>query len=61
MTILVDRCSDGTFRLTDPQGRRESISNELGDRWDRDFASQALDLYQHVYHYKRRGIRFCVR
>lgn len=58
MTITVERCSDNTFRLTNPAGQRESISNPQGGYWDRAAAIEAKNLYVNVYKYKRKNIRF---
>lgn len=60
--IKVESCWGGgerfSFRLTFPDGSRESIS---GDTWTRKTASQALDIAEHVYGYDRRNVRFEVR
>lgn len=46
------------FRLTTPSGLREQLR---GETWTRRLASEALDLFEHVYHFKRSAIRFDVR
>lgn len=43
------------YRMTDPQGRRETVSGVL---WTRTLAKKALDIWENVYGYKRRNIRF---
>lgn len=43
------------FRLTTPDGKREYVR---GEKWTRKLASEALDLYQYVYKFKRKNIRF---
>ena len=62
MIVRVEATWDGSrdghgFRLTMPDGRRESVR---GEAWDRKTASQALDLLEHVYHVKRGAVRFDV-
>ena len=61
MTIKVEACYGGndhyTFRLTMPDGSRESIR---GVKWTRKLASEALDIMVNVYGYNRRRIRFDV-
>lgn len=59
MTVRVDRIR-GSFRLQDRFGNVEFITNSHNDKWDRSFAKMALDLYERVYKYKRRAIRFYV-
>lgn len=59
MTIRVERCA-GRFRLIDKFGNVEFITNKDNDRWSRYFATNALDMYQAVYKYRRRSIRFYV-
>ncbi len=46
------------FRLTTPDGSREQVS---GFQWSRKLATEALNLFEHVYGYKRSSIRFEVR
>lgn len=59
MIIKVERCWGNTFRLTTPPcGSRESISYDEGDTWCRKYATQALNLFERVYGYKRSSIRF---
>ena len=60
MTIQVQPVFAGSLRfmLTNSKGEREYIH---GEKWTRKLASEALDLYQYVYHYKRSSIRFEVR
>ena len=61
MTIKVEGCWNGgskySFRLTMPDGSRESI---MGEDWTRKLASRALDIAEHVYGFNRRKIRFRV-
>jgi hypothetical protein len=54
MRIKVERTLQG-FRLTDKYGNREYLS---GRDWTRKLASQALDVYEYVYGYRRKTIRF---
>ena len=58
MKIIVERCMGNTFRLTTPCGKREFIKHEEGDWWSRKHATQALNLFESVYGFKRRNIRF---
>lgn len=58
MKIKVERCLGNKFRLTTPCGSRESISHDEGDTWSRKYATQALNLFERVYGYKRSSIRF---
>jgi len=59
MKIKVENCWSGNnnyyFRLTMPDGKRETIKS---DSWDRITASRALDLLSSVYGFKRANIRF---
>jgi hypothetical protein len=57
VTINVERCFAGSMRfmLTNRKGEREFIR---GEEWTRKLASEALDLYEYVYHFKRKSIRF---
>lgn len=61
MKVKIEHCWGGghTFRITLPDGSRESIRDPGG--WDRKTASKVLDLLEHVYKLKRRSIRFDVR
>lgn len=62
MIVKVEACWSGgnkyTFRLTLPNGTRESVT---GQTWTRALASEALDLLANVYGYNRRAVRFAVR
>lgn len=58
MKITVERCTGNKFRLTTPCGSREFISHDEGDWWDRSYATQALNLFENVYGFKRSSIRF---
>lgn len=58
MKIKVERCWGNKFRLTTPTGEREFISHEEGDWWSRKYATEALNLFERVYGYKRQNIRF---
>lgn len=58
MKITVERCMGNYFRLTTPCGSREFISHDEGDSWDRNHATQALNLFERVYGMKRSSIRF---
>jgi hypothetical protein len=62
MRIRVESCWNGGkslyFRLTLPDGSRETVG---GERWTRSVASEALDLLEALYHLKRRSIRLDVR
>ena len=62
MRIKVESCWNGGdrhyFRLTLPNGDRESIT---GYTWTRSTATEALDLLESLYGYIRRSIRFDVR
>ena len=57
MIVKVEKCWAGqeVYRLTLPDGSRERINR---DTWNRQAASEALDLLEHVYHLERRKIRF---
>ena len=59
MKVTVNSCWGGhdffSFRLTLPDGSRESVR---GIRWDRSVATEALDLLEKVYGLKRTAIRF---
>lgn len=59
MKIYVEHCFAGSsrFMLTNSKGQREYIR---GEQWTRKLASEALDLYEYVYKYKRSSIRFIV-
>lgn len=57
MTVTVER-TQTSFRLTLPDGSRESIPNPEGDYWDRKTAKAALDLLETVCGLDRRRIRF---
>lgn len=55
MTIKVEGVHNGSdfgYRMTDPKGHRETIYR---DTWP---AKEALDIWEHVYGYKRKNIRF---
>ncbi len=43
------------FNLTDQKGHRDVIR---GCVWNRKVATEALDMYQYVYKYKRKNVRF---
>lgn len=58
MIIKVERCWGNTFRLTTPTGEREFISHDEGDSWSRKYATEALNILEWVYGYKRRNVRF---
>ena len=57
--IRVERCWNGgtrfSFRLTMPDGSRESVT---GEEWTRKVAGEALNIAEHVYGYDRRNVRF---
>lgn len=59
MKVKVEACWSGGknyyFRLTLPDGSRESVP---GESWTRKVASQALDLIESNYKVPRRKIRF---
>ena len=55
MKIKVEACSNGMFRMMGPKGLKGT------EIWDRKTAKKALDLYEKVYHYKRRSIKFDIR
>ena len=59
VSVKVAQCWNGgnkySFRLTMPDGSRESIG---GQDWTRKVARTALDLLQNVYGYERRKVRF---
>lgn len=57
MNVIVERCSDGFFRLTIPGVGREFVKDEDGG-WTRRTARRALDLLENVYHIARRRVRF---
>lgn len=60
MIVKVEQCWGGKdlyFRLTLPDGSRESIQK---DTWDRKAATEARNLLENVYHLKRQNIRFQV-
>ena len=54
MTIKVEKTLSG-LRLTTPKGEREFIND---DEWSRKTAIEALNIFEHVYHFNRRNIRF---
>lgn len=58
MIIKVERCTGNVFRLTAPCGSREFVSHDEGDSWSRKYATDALNIFEHVYGYKRSSIRF---
>ena len=62
MIIHVEACWGGGerhyFRLTTPNGSRETIRGEV---WNRKAASKALDLFENISRLKRSTIRFKVR
>jgi hypothetical protein len=60
MTIQVQAVFGGSLRhqITMRDGSREYIRTE---RWDRKAATEALDLLEYVYHFKRQNIRFEVQ
>lgn len=61
MRVKVERCWNGSsysFRLTLPDGRRESIDNPSGDWWRRSDAVKAKDKLCNLYGLKRDSIRF---
>ena len=59
MKIKVESCWSGgdkfSFRLTLPNGQWESVQGEV---WDKQLASEALDLLESVYGLDRKNIRF---
>jgi hypothetical protein len=60
MRVKVERCFNGnrdvyTYRMTLPDGRRESIR---GEQWSRSLASEAKDRLSSLYHVNRDAIRF---
>lgn len=58
MIIKVEQCFNGHelyFRLTLPDGKRQSI---MGDKWVRETSTIALDILERVYGLTRRNIRF---
>lgn len=62
MRIKVEACWGGhenhCFRLTLPDGRRESVR---GNVWDRAAATEALNTFETLYGIPRRSVRFDVR
>lgn len=58
MIIKVERCTGNVFRLTTPCGSREFVCHEEGDSWSRKHATEALNIFERVYGYKRSSIRF---
>ena len=56
--IRVEATCNGGFRLTTPDGCREYVR---GYRWRIEQRKEALDLFEHVYQYPRKQIRFDVR
>ncbi len=54
MTIKVERTLSG-LRFTTPKGEREFINDS---EWSRKTAIEALNLFEHVYHFNRKNIRF---
>lgn len=55
MIIKVDRIFNGGLRFTNKQGQREFLPYK---EWTRKAASDALDIYEHVYGYKRENVKF---
>ena len=59
MTIRVEHCWGGGkrlyYRLTLPDGRRETID---GDSWTRKLAGYAKTMLSELYHVERGSIRF---
>lgn len=62
MKVKVENCWNGgnryEFRLTMPNGERVVMPKAEGDRWNRTYASLALDLIESYYKVKRRSVRF---
>lgn len=58
MIIRVEHCIGNKFRLC--RRYNKDVEFILGDTWTRSLTSRALDLYEHVYGYCRRNIRFDV-
>lgn len=61
MIVKLEKCWNGgrsySFRLTLPDGRRESISGDDGG-WTKKRATEALDRLSTLYHLPRHSIRF---
>ena len=59
MRIEIDRTLTG-FRLTFPKGEREFIRYEdaLGQWWNRQYATIALDIACNLYGANRKAVRF---
>jgi len=57
MRVSVTRCTKA-FRLTMPDGSRESVANPDDDRWCRAFAIQAKDIICPNYNVTRANVRF---
>jgi hypothetical protein len=67
MKVKVESCWNGGdrhyFRLTFPCQNttvRESVACVKGTDWDREYATIALNLLEHVYGITRRSVRFDV-
>lgn len=65
MTVRVEQCCGDRlyFRITlPPQAHSLNSPREfvVGDEWDRRTATEALDLLENVYGFKRANIRFKV-
>jgi len=57
--IKVERVSPGDrWQMETPDGKREVLRAES---WTRVQSSEALDLFENVYHYPRQAIRFDIR
>lgn len=67
MKVKVESCWHGgerhTFRLTfmcQNRPTREEIACVEGTYWDREYATIALNILEHVYGLTRRNVRFVV-
>jgi len=59
ITIKVERCwPSNRWQMTTPDGQRETL---YAEEWTRKESSWALDLFEKVYHYRRKDIRFDIR
>lgn len=57
--IKVERCFPGNrWRMTTPNGNRETLHAE---KWTKRESSRALDLFENVYHYRRKDIHFEIK
>jgi hypothetical protein len=62
MKVKVEACWSGGdnhyFRLTMPDGSRESVTPDEPMIWSRKTATEALNVLESVYHVERRKVRF---